>query len=480
METIEQQSPAGAAGSPDDLPRDPTRAADIQPTVARNGNVVAVMPPSAIYLRPALAALSHRAEGKGLQVIVLASEPMMNSVEQVLTEAWPATSGTVLAARAADRAADLLRQERVTALITSSDTALALLARSSLPLESAPTVLMAWPETWDDDATILGLMQDLPAEAQRILYTAEPARAERWGERYLRKAMVLGVPPHRASPPVVQQSITVASVTGIDSGTAVRQVLDIVESISATVWTATAETESTVTAALKKTPRNVRVTRGSVTPAELIVAADLPVPEDLSRLAAAAKRLVVLTPPWGIPYLVRQASALAPLQLPGAADQVDRTLAKQRSRVAEVLEAGGGDLDRAINALAPIFQHHDPTRVAAALYRLWTTETLEPQPTPGGEAPTQPPARQGRTAGQGHSTKVFVTAGTKDGATAADFVAMLTRDLKVPPKHIGKIELRETFSLIELPTGEAQAVAEALTGRTIRRRKIIARLERQR
>ena len=462
-----------------DLSRDPTRAADIQPTVARNGNVVAVMPPSAVYLTPALAALSFRSAGKGLQLIVLASEPMLNSVEQVLTGAWPPADGTVLAARSADRAADLLRQQRVTALITSPDTALALLARSSLPLESAPTVLLAWPETWDDDATIIGLMQDLPAEAQRILYTAEPGRAERWGERYLRKALVLGVPPHGASSPIVQQAIMVASVRGIDSGTAVRQVLDLVESITALVWTATAETESTVTAALTKTPRRVTVTRGSVTPATLIIAADLPVPQDLSRLAAAAERLVVLTPPWGLPYLARQAGALEPLQLPGAADEVDRTLARQRSRIAGVVEAGGSDLDRAINALSPLFQHHDPARVAGALYRLWTTETLKPEPTPGAQTPTQPPPRKGRPAGHGRSTKVFVTAGTKDGATPADFVAVLTKDLKVPPEHIGKIELRETFSLIELPADEAQAVAEALTGRTIRRRKIIARLERQ-
>lgn len=462
-----------------ELSRDATRAADIEPTVARGGNVVAVMPPSAVYLKPALAALSHRAEGDGLQLLVLASDAMLPSVEHVLNGAWRDAGGTVLAARAAGRALNLLNQERVTALVCSPDTALALLARSSLPLDSAPTVLLAWPETWDDDSALIGLMQDLPAEAQRILYTAAPRQAERLAERYLRKALVLGAPPHGTSLPVIEQSITVVSVSGIDIGTAVRQALDLLQPTSGAVWTAVAETKSAVVDALAKSPNDVPVTCGEVAPAKLIVAADLPIPEDLRRLAAAADRLVVLTPPWGLPYLVGQASALATLQLPGAADEVDRTLAKQRSRIEGVLEAGGSDLDRAINALTPLFEHRDPALVAGALYRLWTTESLpEPKPMPG---PPSPPApRKGRPAGHGRSTKVFVTAGKKDGATPADFVAMLTRDLKVPPEHIGKIELRETFSLIELPADEAQAVADALTGRTIRRRKIIARLERQR
>lgn len=460
-----------------DLSRDATRAADIEPTVARGGNVVAVMPPSAVYLKPALAALSRRAEGDGLQLLVLASDAMIPSVEQVLNEAWRDAGGTVLAARAAGRALNLLNQERVTALVCSPDTALALLARSSLPLDSAPTVLLAWPETWDDDSALIGLMQDLPAEAQRILYTAALRRAERLGERYLRKALVIGAPPHGTSVPVVEQSITVVSVSGIDIGTAVRQVLDLLQPTSGVVWTAVAETKSAVVDALAKSPNDVPVTCGDVAPAKLIVAADLPIPDDLRRLAAAADRLVVLTPPWGLPYLVSQASALATLQLPGAADEVDRTLVKQRSRIEGVLEAGGSDLDRAINALTPLFEQRDPALVAGALYRLWTTESL-PEPEP--EPPSPPAPRKGRPAGHGRSTKVFVTAGKKDGATPADFVAMLTRDLKVPPEHIGKIELRETFSLIELPTDEAQAVADALTGRTIRRRKIIARLERQR
>lgn len=480
METSEQQLPAGSVGAADELPRDPVRATDIEPTVGRGGNVVAVMPPSAAYLRPALAGLSPRTEGDGLQILILASHTMLNSVEHVLAGVWRDAAGTILAARTADPAKNLLRQQRVTALITTPDTALALLGHASLPLDSAPTILLAWPETWDDDEALVGLMQDLPTEAQRILYTAEPARAEHLVERYLRKALVIGAPRHGASPPVVDQPITVASTSGIDVGIAVRQVLDLLQPATPVVWTATVETESAVRQALAKTPHQVPLTRGGVAPAEVIVAADLPQPEDLVRLTHAAGRLVVVTPTEGLPYLARHSSAMGTLRLPGAVEEVDRSLAKQRSRIEGLLQAGGSDLDRAIHTLVPLFEHHDPARVAAALYRLWTTESqAKPEPGPS-PAPAPPPGR-GRQIGRGPSTsKVFVTAGKKDGATPADFVAMLTRDLKVPREHIGKIDLRETFSLIELPAAEAQAVAEALSGRTIRRRKVVARLDRPR
>jgi len=480
VKTSEQRSPTGTAGAAKDLSWDPARAVNIEPTVARGGNVVAVMPPAAAYLKPAASALSHRADEDGLQVIVLASDAMLDSIEQILAGAWRDAGGTILTAHDASRSTNLIRQERVTALVTSPDTALALLGRSSLPLSTAPTVLLAWPETWQDDTALAGIMQDLPAEAQRILYTADPGLAEHLGERYLRKALVLGVPPHGTSSQA-EVPITVASVSGTDVGTAVRQVIDLLEPTSASVWTAASETESTVTEALAKTPYNVPVTLGNIAPAKAIVAADLPRPEDLGRLASATDRLIVVTPPWGLTYLAGHASKLATLRLPGDADVVDRTLAKQRSRIEAMIEAGGGDLDRAVNALGPVFQQHDPARVAAALYRLWTTESRpEPESRPGPEAAPGPPPERAKPAAQARSTKVFVTAGKKDGATPADFVAMLTRDLKVPPGHIGKIDLHETFSLIELPADEAEAVAEALNGRTIRRRKIVARLERQR
>ena len=69
------------------------------------------------------------------------------------------------------------------------------------------------------------------------------------------------------------------------------------------------------------------------------------------------------------------------------------------------------------------------------------------------------------------TAKIYVGLGKKDGATANDFVAVLTKELRVERSKIGRIELRDAYSLIEIPAQDAEKVALALNGVTIRRRK---------
>ena len=157
------------------------------------------------------------------------------------------------------------------------------------------------------------------------------------------------------------------------------------------------------------------------------------------------------------------------------------SLEADRRKLEALLDAWDPTQERALYALAPLLEQHDPARVAAVLYQLWTSR---PTPTPArAPAPTgtQAAGRTGSGRAQTPNTvRIFVNAGKKDHATPADFVAILTKEMKVPRQDIGRIELRETYSLIELPAGDAQRIAGALTGKTIRRRDIVARLERPR
>jgi ATP-dependent RNA helicase DeaD len=68
--------------------------------------------------------------------------------------------------------------------------------------------------------------------------------------------------------------------------------------------------------------------------------------------------------------------------------------------------------------------------------------------------------------------------GRKDGATVNDLVAVLTKDIRVDRGTIGRVELRDAYSLVELPAQEAERVAGALNGVTIRRKRITARVDR--
>ncbi len=76
------------------------------------------------------------------------------------------------------------------------------------------------------------------------------------------------------------------------------------------------------------------------------------------------------------------------------------------------------------------------------------------------------------------TAKVFVGVGKKDGATANDFVAVLTKELRVDRSKIGRIELRDAYSLIEIPAQEAEKVAAGLNGTTVRRKRVTARVDR--
>ena len=76
------------------------------------------------------------------------------------------------------------------------------------------------------------------------------------------------------------------------------------------------------------------------------------------------------------------------------------------------------------------------------------------------------------------TAKIYVGVGKKDGATANDLVAVLTKELRVNRENIGRIELRDAYSLVEIPAGDAERIALALNGVTIRRRRVTARVDR--
>jgi ATP-dependent RNA helicase DeaD len=76
------------------------------------------------------------------------------------------------------------------------------------------------------------------------------------------------------------------------------------------------------------------------------------------------------------------------------------------------------------------------------------------------------------------TAKIYVSVGKKDGVTANDLVAVLTKELRVQRAKIGRIELREAYSLIEIPAQDAEKVAAGLNGVTVRRKRITARVDR--
>jgi ATP-dependent RNA helicase DeaD len=122
-----------------------------------------------------------------------------------------------------------------------------------------------------------------------------------------------------------------------------------------------------------------------------------------------------------------------------------------------------------------LLERYDPASIAAALYELWLATPAAPGPAPAAPAPATPaPA----TPASASTAKVWVGVGRNDGATPNDLVAVLTKEVRVPKDRIGRIEMRDAYMLVELPTADAERIADALSGREIRRKRVVAKLDR--
>jgi hypothetical protein len=237
--------------------------------------------------------------------------------------------------------------------------------------------------------------------------------------------------------------------------------VEVLDPTSLVVWTADRGSHEAIAAAAGLREPEGQVVTGDAPKAQTVIAFDLPNAERLRQLAGAGE-LVLLVPPGAEPYVERVAAPRRPLRLPGALDAATTAAAARRAAIVRALETGTPD--RALLTLAPLFERHDPTAVAAALYELWTSAA-------GATAPAALPDIPA-------TSRVFVGIGKKDGATVNDLVAVLTKDVRLERSKIGRVELRDAFALVELPAQDAERVASALNGTTIRRRRITARVDR--
>jgi ATP-dependent RNA helicase DeaD len=435
-------------------------ARESAPTVARGHNLVAVTPPTPAYAAPTLGGvISRLAEDRRALLLVPSTQlDEWGGLVHLLAEG---TGLRMHVARGTARAMRHLRGNSLELLVTTPETALTLVARSALRMDLVDSLLLAWPESLLDPDSITPLMQDLGKEAQRIIYTSDPGRVASIAERYARKALTIGVPDAPALP---AGPVRTVSITWSGRLRALADLIELIDPASFVVWTVDRQNHGTIAQVTAANPPEVHLVAGDAPPppASAVIAFDLPTGARLRQLLMAGE-VFLLVPPGTEPYVTRIAAPRRPVQLPGVLDAVRSTQSAQRSAVVQSIESG--NLERALLTIAPLFERYDAPTVAAALYELWI-HSAPTGPTPAPAAPSSA------------TSKVFVGVGKKDGANANELVAVLTKELRVERSKIGRIELRDAYSLIELPAQEAEQVATALNGRTIRKKRVAARVDR--
>jgi DbpA-like RNA binding protein len=313
------------------------------------------------------------------------------------------------------RSTALLKEGRVGLVAGAPAELSALVARSALKLADVDTIVIAWPEAFSD--SLDALLAEAP-EARRIVLSWNPSALGDFLERHARRAEFRGSLQLGAV-----CGARYAVVSGGRRAAATREVLN-----------------QAPDAALCK---------------------ELPTPEELAALAKTGSPVVLVTASQ-LPYL-QAIATLTPISFPGAADRAQDRNARVREQIAERLKRGEVDAELAL--LEPLFERWDPAEVAAALLAI----SRQPSAVSEDDASI--------TATPDQWVKVFVNVGKKDRAGPKDLVGALIKEVGLEKAQIGRIDMRESFALVEVTPAAAETVVRRMTGVTIKGKRVAAKVD---
>jgi len=435
---------------------------DALPVVARGNSLVLATPPAAGYAVPVLVESLKRPAVEPATAIGLliapegAVEPWVAAAGRAAEAAGRRSAGAATAARARHH----LSSGRVDLVVTTLVVAGHLLEQSGLEVDRLGWVVLAWPELEPDADGFVRLFADLPKETPRLIVTADPAGIAPLAERHAWRAAragTLGSDPTERLPRLRAAGTSWSGRVG-----ALAALADLTGRDEATVWTVDEADHQAIGAGLAAHGVTARFVSGTQLDRSPTWFFDAAPPAALA--AADPVHSVVLAPPGVERYLARVAARVDPVSLPSDTDAATAAIAADRRAVRARVQAGP---DRgAFATIAPLLDQFPAADVAVALQSLWL-EARAGSPAPA------PQVRAARPA------KVWISAGKKDAVGTTDVIGLLTGELKLARHAIGRVEVRDTFTLIESTSeDDAKALATKLAGLTLKGRRLTARVDR--
>lgn len=168
---------------------------------------------------------------------------------------------------------------------------------------------------------------------------------------------------------------------------------------------------------------------------------------------------------------LRSATRAAGVRLRAAAPIPSDSLREEQDALAERLtnriEEGG--LAGYAKVAEALLAGHDPIEIAASALALLTeskpAEVVEvAEPMVAERAPAKAPVQAW--------SKLFVSVGERDGVRTGDLLGAVTNEAHVKGKQVGRIDVQESHSLIEVDGKVADRVIRALNGTSIRGRSL--------
>jgi ATP-dependent RNA helicase DeaD len=380
----------------------------------------------------------------------------------------------VLAATASPRAARLLKASPPHVVTGAPAELVALLQSSALKPESVRGLALAWLDAILDTPDVQpleNLFAELPKEGARIVLASAMSPAfEALIERYARRARRESEPAGEPGSPLSAEYV---SAPAGGRAAALRRLLDALDLPAAVLFARaerTSEEAMRVSRALGYPAEAVRVagSAADAAGAEPLVLLDLPsTREEMRALAGTGgRKIYAVVQPSQIASLktLLGGGAVSPVALVEAAERARGKDAALRASLREVLTSS--DVRREVLAIEPLLAEFDGIEIAAAALRI-----LEQQ------RPARPAAASTQSVPM---TTLFVNLGEKDGVRPQELVAAVTSSAGIPGSQIGKVEVRDTHSLVEIAASMAELVAGKLTGSIVRGRRVQARVDQPR
>ncbi len=188
-------------------------------------------------------------------------------------------------------------------------------------------------------------------------------------------------------------------------------------------------------------------------------------PDSMDRRPGAGGQATVLLLPREVPHFrdTARRTGYSVRPLPPPESVVEDRISEIRGRLEEA--ATRGDLAPLYLVLEPLLERFSPQELAAAALAL-----LIPQPASSATVPPSTTARAERATGTDGWTRLFVSIGEMEGVKPSDLLGALAGESGVDGSSFGKIEIRDTYSLVEVRPSEAEKVIKAVNGSTIRGR----------
>ena len=443
--------------------------------VTRSQNVVYVVSHDWASISYFLAPLIERVDEKSaeLQVLVLTAD----------AEAAAAISGAavrlaanrsvgIIAATSAARTTRLLKVLPAQVVIGDPTTILELVRGSALRLTSVRAVAFAWADAIlaetgleESIATLLG---DIPKDSARTIATTEVTPAvESLIERYARRARRVTSAATADTTPIAIEYVTTADTA---RAVTLRRMLDALDLDNASVFVRNDDSSSRAGDLLRslgysgdKSP--VRLSHGGGAPSTVVLY-DLPASrEELTEaMGASARRVIALIQPRQLSSLRGLAGGpVRPLALPDAGKRLRGRDDALRGELRNVLDRG--TVTRTLFAIEPLLEEYDGVDIAAAALELLEQERAKPRSV---EASASPAPSDG-------FTRLFFSVGSRDGLRVGEVVATIGNDGGVPSNQVGKVEIRDSFTLVEVAPAVSQQVIDKLSGKTMAGRRVIVR-----